>query len=399
MKKLKFILRFKYIHSIWLLCFFLFNLPISAQIIVGASQPNLYLGTLKGKKVGLVVNQTSVVGKEHLVDFLLKNKINITCIFAPEHGFRGDHSAGEKVKTTVDSKTKLPVFSLYGNYKKPKEEQLKNLDVVVFDIQDVGARFYTYISTLHYMMEACAEQNKTLLILDRPNPNGHYVDGPILDTAYKSFVGMHPVPVVHGCTIGEYAQMINGEGWLKNGITCKIIVVKVKNYSHQSTYTLLIKPSPNLPTMNSIYLYPSLCFFEGTNYSIGRGTNKPFERVGKPLCTIGTDTFTPRNIPGVAENPPFEGKACKGILLSDYGQNIAPFEGKINLYWLIDLYKNDTNKDKFFTPFFEKLAGTNLLRQQIMEGKTEDEIRKTWQSGLKKYRATRHKYLLYSDKE
>ena len=376
------------------MCFFLFNLPISAQIIVGASQPNLYLNNLKGKKVGLVVNQTSVVDKEHLVDFLLKNKINITCIFAPEHGFRGDHSAGEKVKTTVDSKTKLPVFSLYGNYKKPKEEQLKNLDIVVFDIQDVGARFYTYISTLHYMMEACAEQNKTLLILDRPNPNGHYVDGPILDTAYKSFVGMHPVPVVHGCTIGEYAQMINGEGWLKNGITCKIIVVKVKNYSHQSTYTLLIKPSPNLPTMNSIYLYPSLCFFEGTNYSVGRGTNKPFERVGKPLCTIGTDTFTPRNIPGVAENPPFEGKACKGILLSDYGQNIAPFEGKINLYWLINLYKNDTNKDKFFTPFFEKLAGTNLLRQQIMEGKTEDEIRKTWQAGLKKYRTTRHKYLL-----
>jgi len=345
------------------------------------------------------VNQTSVVDKEHLVDFLLKNKINITCIFAPEHGFRGDHSAGEKVKTTVDAKTKLPVFSLYGNYKKPKEEQLKNLDIVVFDIQDVGARFYTYISTLHYMMEACAEQNKTLLILDRPNPNGHYVDGPILDTAYKSFVGMHPVPVVHGCTIGEYAQMINGEGWLKNGITCKIIVVKVKNYSHQSTYTLLIKPSPNLPTMNSIYLYPSLCFFEGTNYSVGRGTNKPFERVGKPLCTIGTDTFTPRNIPGVAENPPFEGKSCKGILLSDYGQNIAPFEGKINLYWLINLYKNDTNKDKFFTPFFEKLAGTNLLRQQIMEGKTEDEIRKTWQAGLNKYRTTRHKYLLYSDKE
>lgn len=375
------------------------NLPIYAQIIVGASQPELYLNVLKGKRVGLLVNQTSMVGNEHLVDFLLKNKVNITCIFAPEHGFRGDHSAGEKVKSTIDSKTKLPVFSLYGNFKKPKEEQLKNLDILVFDIQDVGARFYTYISTLHYIMEACAEQNKSVLILDRPNPNGHYVDGPILDTAFKSFVGMHPVPVVHGCTIGEYAQMINGENWLKKGIKCEIQIIKVKNYSHQTQYKLPIKPSPNLPNMNSIYLYPSLCFFEGTNYSIGRGTNKPFERVGKPGCTIGSDTFTPRNIPGIAEHPPFEGKACKGMLLSDYAQNIAPFEKKINLFWLIELYKNDANKDKFFVPFFENLAGSDVLRKQIIEGKTEEEIRKTWQADLKKYRTMRQKYLLYSDKQ
>lgn len=380
------------------MCFFLIGNNLLAQI-PGADQPEKYLSLLKDKKVGLVVNQTATVGQEHLVDFLLKKKIKVVCIFAPEHGFRGDHSAGEKVSSGTDQKTKLPVYSLYGAYKKPKEDQLKKLDVVIFDIQDVGARFYTYISTLHYVMEACAEQKKTLLILDRPNPNGAYIDGPILDTAFRSFVGMHPVPVVHGCTMGEYAQMINGEGWLKNHMKCNLTIIKLKNYTHQSTYNLPIKPSPNLPNMGSIYLYPSLCFFEGTPYSVGRGTDKPFERVGKPLCKIGSDTFTPVNMPGIAEHPPFEGKLCTGFLLTDYAKNLAPFEKKINLYWLIELYKNDDNQTAFFNSFFDKLAGTDILRKQIMAGKTEEEIRKSWQAGLIKYRNMRRPYLLYSDLE
>jgi uncharacterized protein YbbC (DUF1343 family) len=396
MKKLTFILSVKYKHWFWLLCFLL-NLGSTNAQIVGAEQVDKYLPFLKNKKVGLVVNQTSTVGSEHLVDFLKKKKVNLVCIFAPEHGFRGDHSAGEKVKTFVDEKSKLTVFSLYGSYKKPNDEQLKKLDIVIFDIQDVGARFYTYISTLHYVMEACAEQGKTLIVLDRPNPNGFYVDGPILDTAFKSFIGMHPVPVVHGCTIAEYAKMINGEGWLKNKIKCNLVVIPVKNYTHQMPYSLPIKPSPNLPTMSSVYLYPSLCFFEGTNYSVGRGTNKPFERVGKPNCTLGSDTFTPKNLPGIAEHPPFEGKKCQGFLLSDYGANIAPFQGKLNLYWLIELYKADSDSAHFFTSFFEKLAGTDQLRKQIVAGKTEEEIRKSWQPGLNNYRAIRKKYLIYSD--
>ena len=396
MKKLTFILPFKYKHSLWVLCVFLFQSASFAQI-TGAAQPEAYLPLLKGKKVGLVVNQTSMLGKEHLVDFLLKKQVKIVSIFAPEHGFRGDHSAGAKVKTSIDTKSKLPVYSLYGSYKKPNDAQLKELDVVVFDIQDVGARFYTYISTLHYVMEACAEQKKLLIVLDRPNPNGYYVDGPVLDTAFKSFVGMHPVPVVHGCTVGEYARMINGEGWLKNKVKCELKIIKLKNYSHKTNYVLPVKPSPNLPNMSSIYLYPSLCFFEGTNVSVGRGTKHPFELIGKPNCKIGTDTFTPRHLPGIADHPPYEGKLCTGFDLRNYGSNIAPFEKKLNLYWLIELYKNDTNQSAFFNDFFDKLAGTNKLKQQIIAGQSEDEIRKTWQADLQIYKKTRWRYLLYAD--
>jgi uncharacterized protein YbbC (DUF1343 family) len=289
------------------------------------------------------------------------------------------------------------VYSLYGSYKKPNDAQLKELDVVVFDIQDVGARFYTYISTLHYVMEACAEQKKLLIVLDRPNPNGYYVDGPVLDTAFKSFVGMHPVPVVHGCTVGEYARMINGEGWLKNKVKCELKIIKLKNYSHKTNYVLPVKPSPNLPNMSSIYLYPSLCFFEGTNVSVGRGTKHPFELIGKPNCKIGSDTFTPRHLPGIADHPPYEGKLCTGFDLRNYGSNIAPFEKKLNLYWLIELYKNDTNQSAFFNDFFDKLAGTNKLKQQIIAGQSEDEIRKTWQADLQIYKKTRWRYLLYAD--
>ena len=385
--------KYTFLYLFFQLCFF-----IGLGQTCGADQSQLYLPMLKGKRVGLVVNQTAQVGKVHLVDFLKSKQVTITGIFAPEHGFRGDHSAGEKVKTNVDPKTGITVYSLYGNQKKPSKEVLAKMDVLIFDIQDVGARFYTYISTLHYVMEACAENNKTLIILDRPNPNGHYIDGPILDTAFKSFVGMHPVPVVHGCTIAEYALMINGEGWLKNKAQCKLEVIKIKNYKHWDAYQLPVRPSPNLPNMSSVYLYPSLCFFEGTNYSIGRGTPYPFQFVGKPDCSIGSDSLIPKNLPGIADHPPHEGKLCIGFNLTEYGKQVAFHSKQINLFWLLDLYKNDADKANFFTPFFDKLAGTDQLRKQIIAGKSEAEIRATWQEGLDQYRKKRMRYLMYADK-
>ena len=385
--------KYTFLYLLFQLCFF-----IGLGQTCGADQSHLYLPMLKGKRVGLVVNQTAQVGKVHLVDFLKSKQVTITGIFAPEHGFRGDHSAGEKVKTNVDPKTGITVYSLYGNQKKPSREVLAKMDVLIFDIQDVGARFYTYISTLHYVMEACAENNKTLIILDRPNPNGHYIDGPILDTAFKSFVGMHPVPVVHGCTIAEYALMINGEGWLKNKVQCKLEIIKIKNYKHWDAYQLPVRPSPNLPNMSSVYLYPSLCFFEGTNYSIGRGTPYPFQFVGKPDCSIGSDSLIPKNLPGIADHPPHEGKLCIGFNLTEYGKQVAFHSKQINLFWLLDLYKNDADKANFFTPFFDKLAGTDQLRKQIIAGKSEAEIRATWQEGLDQYRKKRMRYLMYADK-
>jgi len=390
---MKIMAKYTFLYLLFQLCFF-----IGWGQTCGADQSHLYLPMLKGKRVGLVVNQTAQVGKVHLVDFLKSKQVTITGIFAPEHGFRGDHSAGEKVKTNVDPKTGITVYSLYGNQKKPSKEVLAKMDVLIFDIQDVGARFYTYISTLHYVMEACAENNKTLIILDRPNPNGHYIDGPILDTAFKSFVGMHPVPVVHGCTIAEYALMINGEGWLKNKAQCKLEVIKIKNYKHWDAYQLPVRPSPNLPNMSSVYLYPSLCFFEGTNYSIGRGTPYPFQFVGKPDCSIGSDSLIPKNLPGIADHPPHEGKLCIGFNLTEYGKQVAFHSKQINLFWLLDLYKNDNDKANFFTPFFDKLAGTDQLRKQIMAGKSEAEIRATWQEGLDQYRKKRMRYLMYADR-
>jgi uncharacterized protein YbbC (DUF1343 family) len=390
---MKIMAKYTFLYLLFQLCFF-----IGLGQTCGADQSHLYLPMLKGKRVGLVVNQTAQVGKVHLVDFLKSKQVTITGIFAPEHGFRGDHSAGEKVKTNVDPKTGITVYSLYGNQKKPSKEVLAKMDVLIFDIQDVGARFYTYISTLHYVMEACAENNKTLIILDRPNPNGHYIDGPILDTAFKSFVGMHPVPVVHGCTIAEYALMINGEGWLKNKAQCKLEVIKIKNYKHWDAYQLPVRPSPNLPNMSSVYLYPSLCFFEGTNYSIGRGTPYPFQFVGKPDCSIGSDSLIPKNLPGIADHPPHEGKLCIGFNLTEYGKQVAFHSKQINLFWLLDLYKNDADKANFFTPFFDKLAGTDQLRKQIIAGKSQAEIRATWQEGLDQYRKKRMRYLMYADK-
>ncbi len=367
------------------------------QLKTGADQMIQYLHYLQNKKVALVVNQTSNIGNVHLLDTLLKLKVKVKTVFAPEHGFRGNHSAGEKVASTIDKKTGIPIVSLYGKNKKPFASQLKNIDLLIFDIQDVGARFYTYISTLHYVMEACAENNKTLLILDRPNPNGFYVDGPILDTAFRSFVGMHPIPIVHGMTIAEYAQMINGEAWLANGIQCKVIVIKNYFYSHETKYTPPVFPSPNLKTIEAIYLYPSLCFFEGTSISLGRGTEKPFECIGKPNSTIGDYKFTPKKILGVAENPPWKDQICNGFSLTNYGKNFASQIPTINLFWLIEFYKNDQEKTKFFNSFFDKLAGSDKLRKQIEQGMNEDEIKKSWESDLLAFKQIRKKYLLYSD--
>ncbi len=388
---------YKKLFLFFLLCFFCITQSNAQRIVTGAEQTSSYLPVLKGKSVGLVVNQTSVIGRTHLVDSLRRLKVNIKAIFAPEHGFRGDHGAGVQVNSGKDAKTGLKVISLYGNHKKPTKDDLKDIQVMLFDVQDVGARFYTYISTLHYVMEACAENGKPLVILDRPNPNGHYVDGPVLDTAFHSFVGMHPVPVVHGMTIAEYARMINGEKWLKDGIQCKLIIIPMLGYDHTTPYTLPVKPSPNLPTQTSILLYPSLCFFEGTNYSLGRGTNKPFECIGKPQNTSGNYTFTPKVIAGVAENPPYKNQLCRGYQLTDFATNVLSKSPRLYLEWLINLYKEDTAKQTYFNDFFDKLAGTDELRKQIIAGKTEAEIRGSWDTKLIPYRKNRSRYLLYKD--
>ncbi len=370
------------------------------QVIIGANRMGLYLGDLKGKRVGLVVNHSSLVenpaGKAHLVDTLISLGVGVKKILAPEHGFRGTADAGEKIKGGIDQKTGLPIVSLYGNNKKPSADDLKDLDILVFDIQDVGARFYTYISTMHYVMEACAENDKPLIILDRPNPNGFYIDGPVLDTTYRSFVGMHPVPVVHGMTIGEYARMINGENWLKSGVQCKLNVVPCSNYDHNMLYPVSTKPSPNLPNMIAIYLYPSLCFFEGTVISVGRGTEHPFQMIGHPDYASKGFSFTPQSMEG-AKDPPYKGKACYGIDLTKTKVNHFSERKALDLSWLIEFYSKFPDKEKFFNAFFTKLAGTTELQKQIEEGMSETAIRETWQAGLERFRAIRTKYLLYKD--
>lgn len=365
-------------------------------VVTGAEQTSLYLPLLKGKNLAMVVNQTSVIGNSHLVDTLLKLGIKIKTIFAPEHGFRGDHSAGAAVNSGVDIKTGIKITSLYGKNKKPTKEQLAGINYVIFDIQDVGVRFYTYISTMHYVMESCAEQNIPFLVLDRPNPNGYYVDGPVLDLKYKSFIGMHPVPIVHGMTVGEFAQMINGEKWLEGGKSCKLNIIKVKNYNHRILYKCKINPSPNLRTSESIYLYPSLGLFEGTNVSVGRGTPKPFEWLGLPGLANGSTVFTPQKIPGVADDPPYEGKECRGILLTEFCNHYLIDSKQLYLDWLILFYKNSKDSTAFFIESsFDRLAGTNQLRKQLIEGKTADEIRKTWKNDIENYLEIRKKYLLY----
>jgi uncharacterized protein YbbC (DUF1343 family) len=368
--------------------------PTEKLIINGADQIHLILDSLKGKKVAVVGNQTSVVGKRHLVDTLLALKVNVVKVFSPEHGFRGTVDAGEKVNSSIDAKTGLPLISLYGDHKKPKEKDISDVDVFVFDIQDVGARFYTYISTLHYIMEAAAESKKKVYLLDRPNPNGHYVDGPVLDTNFRSFVGMHPVPIVYGMTIGEYAKMINGEGWLKGKITCNLQVVTLQNYTHQSRVKLTIPPSPNLKTARAIELYPSLCLFEATTVSLGRGTDKPFELFGHPKFPNTGFSFTPKPMPGALQPLQFNVK-CNGFDLTNSDNGKRPTQ--LNLTYVLTAAEHLADTAVFIdhNSFFNKLAGNSTLKDQIHECWRENEIRATWKSGLDTFLLIRKKYLLY----
>lgn len=363
----------------------------------GAECTERYLPLLEGKRVAVCGNQTSVVAKTHLVDTLLSRKVNVVKLFCPEHGFRGQAEAGATIASGKDPLTGLPVVSLYGKNKKPTAEQLQGVDVVLFDLQDVGCRFYTYISTLHYVMEAAAENGVKVIVLDRPNPNGFYVDGPVLEPQYKSFVGMHPVPIVYGMTIGEYARMINGEKWLANGVQCDLTVIKIEGYTHETRYVLPVAPSPNLQTAEAIYLYPSLCLFEGTNVSVGRGTDQPFEMYGAPGMQSGDYRFTPRAIPGVSENPPFKGQECRGYLLHDIAADNLNNPGRLNLSYLLTAYRNCVDQSSFFLKnnFFDKLAGTDQLRKQLVVGASEEEIRASWEPDLEKFRHIREQYLLY----
>ncbi len=371
---------------------------LTEKVITGAQQTERYIPLLAGKNVALVVNQTSTIDDIHLVDTLLSRNIRIKSIFAPEHGFRGKADAGETIKDTKDTKTGIPVLSLYGNKKKPSKEDLAGIDMVVFDIQDVGVRFYTYISTLHYIMEACAEQNIPLIVLDRPNPNAHYIDGEILNPAFKSFVGMHPVPTVYGMTIGEYAQMINGEGWLDNHIKALLTVIPCHNYNHNTYYELPINPSPNLPDKRSILLYPSICFFEGTTLSLGRGTDRPFQYIGHPALK-SPFSFIPKPTEG-AKHPPLEGKPCYGQDLSSMSLSELRASKTIDLSYLIDFYQQmQIAGQKYWLDnhFIDKLAGSDQLRKQISNGASEDTIKASWQAGLQAFKKIRSKYLLYQD--
>ncbi len=362
----------------------------SSVIKTGADNFEKYLPLLKDKKVGVVTNQTGILSdKTHLVDFLLEKKIAVNTIFAPEHGFRGTADAGEHVVDGKDAKTGLPIVSLYGDNKKPKATQLTGIDIMLFDLQDVGARFYTYISSLHYVMEACVENGILLIVLDRPNPNGDIVDGPLLEKEFTSFVGMHPVTLLHGMTIGEYSKMINGEKWLKDGIQCKLTVIPCLNYTRKSTYSLPVRPSPNLPNDQSINLYASLCLFEGTNVSMGRGTEKQFQIYGSPFLTKTNFSFTPKPNFG-AKDPLYNGKECFGEDLTAY-----PKLNRLELKWLLKAYQNTSDKTKFFNAFFTKLAGTKKLQQQIESGASEDQIRKSWQKDLETFKKMRTKYLIY----
>ncbi len=383
------------ISIIIILILFFSEMLIAQQAInTGAEQPEIYLPLLKGKNVGLVVNHTSKVQDVHLLDFLLKQDVKVEKIFAPEHGFRGDADAGEEISNQIDQKTGLPVISLYGDNKKPTSAQLQDIDVIVFDIQDVGVRFYTYLSTMHYVMEACAENHIPLIIFDCPNPNGDYVAGPVLKKEFRSFVGMHPIPVVHGCTLGEMANMINGEKWLDQQNVCDLTVIAVKNYTHQTKYSLPIKPSPNLPNDISIRLYPSLCFFEATNISIGRGTTFPFQVVGFPDASFGEFQFTPQSIPGMATNPKHEGVLCFGedLRTSDLNQTFS-----LSLFF--KYYHIFSNESDFLSSerWLELLSGTDQLLADIRAGKSICEIEESWEEDLNAYRDMRQKYLLYPD--
>jgi uncharacterized protein YbbC (DUF1343 family) len=373
-------------------CVFLAISVHAAPMMVGAQQYDAYLHQLKNKRVGLVVNQTSQVGQTHLVDSLLAKQLNITHIFAPEHGFRGDYDAGAHVKNAVDSKTGIPLVSIYGKHKKPSAAVLADIDAIIFDIQDVGVRFYTYISSMHYMMEAAAEQGVEFIVLDRPNPNIAYIDGPILEPAFKSFVGMHPIPVLHGMTVGELANMIKGERWVNQAANLQLTVIPVKNYTRTTPYRLPVKPSPNLPNDVAIALYPSLCFFEATPISIGRGTDFAFQVIGYSPIELGKFSFTPRSIKGAALNPKFKNILVKGLDLRE-----SKTQG-LDLSYLINAYNQLTKHHvNFFerADFMDKLAGTNKLRLAIEAGQSQVQIKQRWQAGLTKFKQQRAPYLLY----
>ena len=360
--------------------------------VSAAMQIEDYLPLLDGKRVGIVGNQTSIVGKTHLVDTLLSLGVSVRKIYTPEHGFRGNADAGAKVNSGKDEKTGLPIVSLYGKNKKPTPEMLQGIDIILFDLQDVGVRFYTYISTMSYVMEAAAENDIPVIVLDRPNPNGFYVDGPVLKAENKSFVGMHEVPVVYGMTIGEYAKMVNGEGWLKNGVTCDLTVIPIQDYNRNAIYELPVKPSPNLPNWEAVYLYPTLCFFEGTIVSIGRGTETPFQVYGHPNMR-GSYTFTPQSTSG-ASKPLLEGQRCRGENLMEFAHDYAYNDNQLHLEWIIEAYQQLSDKS-FFTNYFRLLSGDKQLQRDIENGKSADEIRASWEDDLETFKAVRAKYLLY----
>ena len=385
---------FKSTFLFWLVALSSSSSVSQKRILPGALLQDQYISLLIEKKVGVVAHQASLIPKsnssQHLVDFLLYNNIDIQSIFAPEHGFRGTADAGENVKDQVDPKTGIQIISLHGINKKPKVEQVNGIEIMIFDLQDVGVRFFTYLSTLHYVMEACAENDIPMIILDRPNPNLHYVDGPVMEEAYTSFLGMHPVPIVYGMTIGEYAKMINGEGWLKEGIRCKLSIIPVKNYNRKSTYELSVRPSPNLPNPQSITLYPSLCLLEPTAISVGRGTDFQFQIYGHPKLPKGDFTFTPLPNFG-AKNPKLKGHLC-------YGKNLTKVlrPNQLELKWLIDAYNNFPKSNIFFLKGFNKIAGNSSLKEQLISGVSEIEIRKSWKSKLKIFKGIREKYLIYN---
>jgi len=373
------------------------------KITTGADQPEEYLPYLKGKRVGILANQTTIAGDKHLVDFLMSKGVNVVKVFGPEHGFRGNASAGVKVADEKDQATGIKIISLYGAKRKPSREDLADIDVMIYDVQDVGVRFYTYINVLRDIMESCAEFKKELIVLDRPNPNGYLIDGPILDMSLKSGIGQFPIPIAHGLTIAEFAQMINGEGWLSGKMVAKLKIVKVLNYQHDMEYVLPVKPSPNLNTKQNVMLYPSTCLFEGTKLNHGRGTYSPFAVMGSPLLKGKYPfSFTPVSIPGMSETPLYMNEVCYGLDLRNYDTDQLRKSKKLNLKWMIELYQAYPEKEKFFDKSFskqindiDKLAGTRDFKEQIIAGKTEEEIRKSWEPGLTNYKKMRQKYLLY----
>ena len=367
------------------------------EIQTGAEQTRLYFPMLQGKKLGICCNHTSIVNGRHLIDTLVDKGFRVKKIFSPEHGFRGEAADGDLIKDGTDPTTGTLIISLYGNKKKPEPVDLQGIDLMIFDIQDVGARFYTYLSTLALVMEACAEQEIPMLVLDRPNPNGFYIDGPVLDTVLRSFVGMHPVPVVYGMTIGEYALMVNGEGWLAGGIRCNLQVIPLSGWDRRMIVRLPVRPSPNLPTWQSVYLYPSLCLFEGTVVSVGRGTEYPFQVIGHPDMMTGSYVFTPESIRGVSENPPLKGKICYGQNLTGVAENFTANEYHFTLKYLTGYFESLSMHDLFFSNYFEKLAGVKELRIQILNGMSEEDIRNSWQKDLEDFSKVRKKYLIYPD--